>query len=481
MRFVAMFVVTTILQAALLTGTALADQVALPVDLQDGLENIWSIQKDGSLRTSGSSPFPTSSRTGNTDRPASRLLIDNTAFPSLEFANRTIHESGVELQIGPKVVGSVHVTRKLFFGKGEGHIRFLEIIENKSTTPVSVKVALSSTPHGSKIVWENDNCVVASAYNGAVTEFFSAMDGALRPTRDKKTQAISYWWDAVAIQPESKVVILHFLGIRPQREQALEFAQSFEVAPACADIDSGDLANIANFDPRTLGAKAGIEIFRGGEKEALLLKSGDKLTGTVQNENFRIQTSYAQLEFPASDIATIIYEGGANSIERIVVLNGDVFSGFILDAEVTVKLDAGPIIKVRKEKISKLGFRIRADEKEKYPVNHDITLTNGDHFSGTVKNQSLKIGASFGDMPVDIGQIAKIEFISKKGTVTEITLKNGDKVSGFLKDEDLAIDLDFGREVAIYQDRIEKIIFDKELLQRLSGDALKKAEEAKAE
>ncbi len=82
-------------------------------------------------------------------------------------------------------------------------------------------------------------------------------------------------------------------------------------------------------------------------------------------------------------------------------------------------------------------------------------------------------------MPLEITQIAKIEFISKKGTVTEITLKNGDKVSGFLKDEDLVIDLDFGREVAIYQDRIEKIIFDKELLQKLSGEALRKREQDK--
>ena len=471
-------VAVAVVAIALLGLSAKADQVALPVDVQGGLENMWSVNKDGTLRMTGSNPFY---RSGNYDYPACRLSIDGTSFPSLESATRIVHESGVEFQIGPKVVGAVHVTRKVFFGKGEGHIRLLEVIENRSTTPVAVKVALYSTPNSSKIVWENEHCVVASARNGAVTEYFAGPGGAIQPTRDKKTQNISYWWDAVAIQPESKVVLLHFLAIRPKREQALEFAQSFEVAPACTDIDAGDLANIANFDPRTLGAKAGIEIFRGGEKEALLLKSGDKLTGTVQNEKFRIQTSYAQLEFPASDIATIIYEGGANNIERIVVLNGDVFSGFILDAEVTVKLDAGPVITIRKEKISKLGFRIRANEKEKYPVNHDVTLTNGDHFSGTVKNQSLKIGAAFGEMPVEIGQIAKIEFISKKGTVTEITLRNGDKVSGFLKDEDVAIDLDFGREVAIYQDRIEKIIFDKQLLQKLSGEALKKAEEANPE
>lgn len=465
--------VVSALVCVLLGAPIYADQVALPIDVQDGLENMWTIQKDGSLWNNA--PF----YRGNNDYRACILLIDNTSFPSLESATRIIKEGGIEIQIGPRVVGSVHVTRKVFFGKGEGYIRFLEVLENKSTTPVSVKLAISTFPHGSKIVWENDNCVVASATaETGMTEFYYGAGGTLQPTRDKKTQKISYWWDAVAIQPESKVVILHFLGLRPKREQALEFAQAFDVAPACIEIEATDLSNIVNYDPRTLGAKAGIEIFRGAEKDVFLLKSGDKLTGTVQNESFTIQTSYAQLDFPATDIATIIYEGGANNIERIVVLNGDVFSGFITTPDVTVKLEAGPVIKIRKEKISKLGFRLRPDEKEKYPVNHEVTLTNGDHFSGMVKNQSLKIGAVFGDMPVEIGQIAKIEFISMKGTVTELTLRNGDKVSGFLKDEDIAIDLDFGREVAIYQDRIEKIIFDKELMQKLAGEALKKAEEA---
>lgn len=458
----------------LVASQAHAQQVALPLKIQDGLENMWEVSKKGTLN--GPAPF--------NGGAAFSLNIDEIDFPDLNSATRTVTENGTELLIGPKVVGSVHVTRKLFFGKGEGYIRALEILENRSTTPVTVKIQTGSYAKDEEdLIWISENAAICADGSYSGVEVYYGKGGLSIPKQSKAKgdrDDIVLFWDGLSIQPESKIVLLHFIGVRPKREQALEFAQSFEVAPACVDIDPGDLASIINFDPRTLGAKAGIEIFRGGEKEALLLKSGDKLTGTVQNENFRIQTSYAQLEFPANDIATIIYEGGANNIERIVVLNGDVFSGFILDAEVTVKLDAGPVIKIRKEKISKLGFRVRANEKEKYPVNHDVTLTNGDHFSGTVKNQSLKIGAAFGEMPVEIGQIAKIEFISKKGTVTEITLKNGDKVSGFLKDEDIAIDLDFGREVSIYQDRIEKIIFDKKLLEQLSGEALKKAEDAKS-
>lgn len=452
-----------------------ADQVSLPLDIPDGLENMWTVRKDGSLI----GPSPLIRIPYGPDCRAAILSIDRQEFPQVETAARMILERGTEIQIGPKVIGPVHVTRKVFFGKGEGQIRFLEVLENRSTTPITVRVSLSTQPHDSKIVWESENTVVVSGDGGVVTEFFYGSGGALKPTRDRKRSDILYWWDALAIQPQSKIVLLHFLGVRPKREQALNFAQSFDVAAACNDIEATDLSNIVNFDPRTLGAKVGIEIFRGSDKDAFLLKSGDKLTGTVQNANFRIQTSYAQLGFPATEIATIIYEGGASNIEKIVVLNGDVFSGFILDPDVSVKLEAGPAIKIRKEKISKLGFRIRPTEKEKYPVNHDITLTNGDHFSGIIKNRSLKIGASFGDMPIEISQIAKIEFISKKGTVTEITLKNGDKVSGFLKDEDIVVDLDFGREVSIYQNRIERIIFDKEALSRIYGEALKKEEELK--
>lgn len=448
-----------------------ADQVPLPFYLKDGLENTWEIEKSG--RIHGPHPHEKddpNSRNADHD-PASGLYIDNIIFRDSESATRNIYEEGTELVLGPHVIGPVYVTRKIYFGNGEGYIRYSEIIENRSTTPVTINVLLRHWLDGPKLVWENTSTVVAAdnETSSAITYIFGGEGAAVSFKRNERAPEIDLIIETLSIQPQSKAVVVHFIGTRPQREQALEFGQSFLVPPACLHIDPSDLSSIVNFDPRTLGAKAGIEIFRGLENEAVLLKSGDKLTGSVQNTTFKIQTSYAQLEFPADKIATIIYEGGANNIERIVVLNGDIFSGFILDSEVDFKLNAGPLVSIRKEKISKLGFRIRADEKEKYPVNHDITLTNGDHFSGVVLNKSLTIGASFGDMPIEIETIAKIEFISKNGVVTEITLKNGDKVSGFLKDEDLKIKLDFGREVSIYQDRIEKIIFDENLLKELAS------------
>ncbi len=45
--------------------------------------------------------------------------------------------------------------------------------------------------------------------------------------------------------------------------------------------------------------------------DILLLRNGDKLTGTVVNENFSIRTSYAHIVIETKYIAGINLEGGS--------------------------------------------------------------------------------------------------------------------------------------------------------------------------
>ncbi len=53
--------------------------------------------------------------------------------------------------------------------------------------------------------------------------------------------------------------------------------------------------------------------------DILLLRNGDKLTGTVLNESFSIRTSYAQIALESRYIAGINLEGGATNTEFISV------------------------------------------------------------------------------------------------------------------------------------------------------------------
>ena len=267
-------VIVICLLASLFSSNLQAEQIALPIVITDALENDWTIQKNG--RLTGPNPYYIGTkRTGY----GSLLFVDGSLFPELESATRIIYENGMEIALGPKAVGSVQVIRKVYLGQGEGHIRYIEILENTTTTPVSIKVELlSECSYGSNFthVWENENCAVVEYSSKPGVEFVYGPGGGLSPKRDRRNaRYLRHTWEAVSIQPQSKVSILHFVAVRPKREQALEFAQSFEVAPACGNIDPSDLTCILNYDPRTLGAKSGIEILRGTDKDVVQLKSGD--------------------------------------------------------------------------------------------------------------------------------------------------------------------------------------------------------------
>lgn len=173
-----------------------------------------------------------------------------------------------------------------------------------------------------------------------------------------------------------------------------------------------------------------------------------------------MQTSYALLKFPKENVASLLFEGDETNIERLVLVNGDVFSGFLLDRYLNFQLRTGPQKSIRREKLSKLGLKIRPDQPD-VPMQSDLLiLKNGDLFRGDVKNESLTIVTSYaGELPVLVKDIGLVEFSGKKKVVTKITLRNGDTMQGILVDEDVLVDLAYGPEVSIYQDRVLEIRF----------------------
>jgi hypothetical protein len=145
-----------------------------------------------------------------------------------------------------------------------------------------------------------------------------------------------------------------------------------------------------------------LDLERPSDTDVLLLLNGDQLTGTILNESFSIRTSYAQLNFNNRVIAGIDLEGGTNNIESIITVNDNRFSGFIDDPVFVLKLQSGPQIEVRREKVLKAIFRIRELELEGIPQRQFVTLKNGDFFSGLLLNTGLVAETTYADVPLDL-------------------------------------------------------------------------------
>lgn len=208
-------------------------------------------------------------------------------------------------------------------------------------------------------------------------------------------------------------------------------------------------------DAESLGIVLDLE--RPSNTDILLLRNGDKLTGTVLNEKFSIRTSYAKITLNNRIIAGIDLEGGANNIEKIITVNNNRFSGFIDDPVFVFKLQSGAQIEVRREKVLKVVFRVREAERRGIPQRQFITLKNGDYFSCKILNEKLIIATTYAKVPLSLNDAESITLIGGENPLTKVLMSNGDLLQGVLETEDIEVELDVGSTAKIYKDRIDVI------------------------
>jgi hypothetical protein len=198
-----------------------------------------------------------------------------------------------------------------------------------------------------------------------------------------------------------------------------------------------------------------LDLQRPSDTDVLLLRNGDKLTGTILNSTFSIRTSYASLKFHNRMIAGIDLEGGANNIEAIVTVNNNRFSGFIDAPGFAFKLQTGPQIQIRREKVLKAIFRVRGEERKGIPQRQFLLLKNGDYFSGRILNDRLSVSTTYAKVPLDLNDAESVRLIGGNNPLTKIIMRNNDTLQGVLETDDISVELDIGQRISIYQDRID--------------------------
>ena len=215
----------------------------------------------------------------------------------------------------------------------------------------------------------------------------------------------------------------------------------------------------ANTEPVMPAIETVLDTERPKDVDILLLRNGDKLTGTVVNGSFSIRTSYAHIVIESKYIAGINLEGGANSIESIITVNNNRFSGFIDDAFISFKLTNGPQLEIRREKVLKIVFRQRPQETAGMKWRQFVQLKNGDYFHGQILTKDITISTTYAKIPLDFATIESITLIGDANPLTTVKMTNGDTVQGILETEDIEIELDVGSVIEVYQDRIDRIFF----------------------
>jgi carboxypeptidase family protein len=254
---------------AITADIALTD-VVLPATLRDANGFDYRAYLTGQLTGSGlnsGNGFPDSFQlaVGPTGAVAS-FPGNNLATPDMAGRQLTIQDFGGGVEIAPRVENGVRVTRKLYVPDSGYFARFLEIVENPGSTPISVDLQLQSTFNSTRVVSTSsgdnvfttaDQWVVADApaypLSPAVAHVMAGAGGALA-LGDVQSNLFFVVvpverWNGIVVPAGGRAIIMHFAVQEPNASAAQSAAERLVQLPpeAIEGLTTEERQAIVNF------------------------------------------------------------------------------------------------------------------------------------------------------------------------------------------------------------------------------------------
>ncbi|UXH76069.1 carboxypeptidase-like regulatory domain-containing protein [Roseateles amylovorans] len=302
--------------------------IALPITRYDANGAPFDLQGDGSIASGHNGVF---AGNGNADVRASRLdlVVNGTAVP---FTNgdgtlgRLTQDGQLVEMDDSHTASGLFVTRRVYVPKTGYFARYLEVLENRGTSPITVAVRI--TDHyaagtgGSRVVdsTNNDTALTvqgasrdrwlvvdddrdtdpfqSSGTNPAVTTVFDG-PGAARTATDARVSALGpvtrvmLEWGEVTVPAGSSVALMHFRSQQIGRVAARATAERLEQLPpeALEGLTPEERLAVVNFKLPADGLSS---------LPALPPMEGSRLEGTVWSGDGVTPVAGAEVRFKSS-------------------------------------------------------------------------------------------------------------------------------------------------------------------------------------
>lgn len=430
-------------------------QTSLPFTLSDGAGYSWDIQYDGSISDGVNDAFDGS------------MNVDvNGSFASFGgFGN--ILEGGREIALPLTTTGGgLMLARRILIPADDGYARFVEVLYNPSSSAMSVSVTHHfslGSDDGTQVVTTTDGDTVVSGDDR------SWVTDDATPTGDDPAVAVLFGdegWagpvqatlmagsDTPTIRYQTEVpggdavAVVLFVAQRNTRDEAVSWVGSFDTGAALSDLPY----SLVNFSGGGRGPTFRVSgLLRGGERDVVELRDGNRLEGDVQDKKWTIETPYGAHEVKLKDVAGVIAGGPGRVGDTVVLLGGEVFVGSIATETVQLRLPGGKSVGIPLETIDRVGMRQRGEAEESYQSTADrAILRQGDRLEGKILGEAFQMATAFGTISVPRAKVASLDLRAENG-VHRIVLADGSTLSGILLDETVSFRHRSGQELQLNQ------------------------------
>jgi len=383
------------------------------------------------------------------------------------WANKT----GDEIEMGPWNNRGLHIYRRIKVYKDRPMARWLEVFENPTSAPITLQVAIygshsygvrqTTTSSGGAVFGEKDTAFMIR--NGRTNSpptlhVVTSRRARLRPSVQIQSNQIYVRYN-LTVPAKKTVIICHFESQNRDAAAHMALMKKFPSHKLLKDLPGSVRSMIINMNAG--GGIGGVDLERSEASDAVILKTGDPIFGSVKNTAFKVKTLLGEMDLPAERI--IGMGGGRGRAVRFVLVDGQVVSGTLADKTLRVDLDGGGLLKIPYGKIAQWSYRITEarpnDDKFGGPR---VILRTGDRLAFDPKEMDIKLLTRHGLVALETSQLLELTMDNPGNAVHRAVFLNGSRLGGFLQPEQLKLNLKLGKTVTVSRDLIAQMRFAEE-------------------
>jgi hypothetical protein len=381
---------------------------------------------------------------------------------------------GDEIEIGPCNRAGLTVFRRIKVYKDRPLARWLEILENRGTTDITVSVQIYTrtrysvsktlTSSGKASFGPNDYAfrTTTSSSNGIPTLHVVTSKGAkLRPSVQIQGSTIYTRYNGLVVPAGKTVVLCHFESQHRDAAIHSKMMSKFPTHELMKDLPMAVRVRILNM--KVSSSFGGVDLERIDTADNVVLKTDDPIVGEIRNESFKLSTIVGPLHLKTDELVGMA--SGPDGVLRFAMLDGQVISGTSPGGKLDVSLGASGLLHIPLEKISQWSYRISQERPDEVkPLGPNLVLASGDHLALDDSSGLPRLAFQWacGRVDLDGSALREISTTSPGSGKFKAVFLNGTSISGSLvvsQLETLGFDVKMGGEIQVKPQQIAAVRF----------------------
>ncbi len=378
-----------------------------------------------------------------------------------------MNKAGDEVEIGPYTRNNCQIYRRAKVYRNQSLTRWMDIFVNttssKQVVPVRIysslnrNVSRTITSSGANTFGKKDWAFITEHQNVSLLHVVCGKRSKLRPTVNAGGNTI-YANYSVTVPPGGVAILSYFEAQGNSTSQLQKTLSQFNARKMFSDLPSAVRRLIVNF--RSGGGIEDIELDRSGTADVVIRKNGDVISGKIANKEFVIEPFFGKLTLPAKDVIGFVAVTGQESTVHAIVTGGQVITGKLTDAVITLTIPTGGELKIPFSRIKECSYRIsKARPDDSSPPGPLIVLRTGDRLAFDPADLKCTFKTRHGPIKLLGKDLTKILLDHKNSGVHRARFVNGSMLAGILGPEKIVLPLKLGPELNVSRNMILAIYF----------------------